>query len=164
MSLLNVKVGPGAARRLLDNERWRTAICRCLKAVPSTAGLVGAATCTLGPAGELYETIKQALKDPTAASSDPWVTASKLCARKRPFLLPVRDGKVRELLGIKKPYSYRLDWQLYRELIRDSEVVGLLSAATSEATAPIGAPVGIADPLLRVLDVALWTHAVGMDT
>lgn len=163
MSLLNVKVGPSAARRLLDDEQHRTAICRCLEALSSTADLKEATASTLSQAGALYETVKQALKDPTAARPDPWVTASKLCGRKRPFLVPVRDRKVRELLGIEPPYDYRLDWQLYRELIRDNEIAGLVAAATSAAATHTGAPVGIADPTLRVLDVALWTHAVGLD-
>jgi len=40
-----------------------------------------------------YNRIKSTL------GADPWVTTSKLCARKRPALFPVRDKPVRDLLA-----------------------------------------------------------------
>ena len=43
---------------------------------------------------QLYEAIKQALSANTLKNPNAWVTASKLCARKRPDLFPVRDKEV----------------------------------------------------------------------
>jgi hypothetical protein len=110
----------------------------------------------------LYLVVKQALREPRVRRSDPWVTASKLCARKRPRLLPVRDHAVRQMLGIRPPYDHRLDWKIYRELVRDDEIADLLLAATATARTPSGTPVQISDPPLRILDVALWTKAIGL--
>ena len=47
-----------------------------------------------------YEAVKQALSADTVKNPNAWVTASKLCARKRPDLFPVRDKEVCDYLGL----------------------------------------------------------------
>ncbi|MEU5563611.1 DUF6308 family protein [Micromonospora musae] len=160
VTLLSVRLRPAAARRVLHDEQHRDAIRRRFAAVPENADLAEADVVTLDDASALYEDVKRALASPRSAKSDPWVTASKLCARKRPSLLPVRDTKVRELLGILPGSDHRHDWLIHRELMRDSEIHRLLNDARARATTPKGTPVDIQDPSLRVLDVVLWTHAV----
>lgn len=71
---------------------------------------------------------------------------AKLLGRKRPQLVPVRDSTVRDFLDIRRPYSYRKDWDIYQGLMRDEEVRAQL------ADLPALEP-------LRILDVALWTMA-----
>jgi hypothetical protein len=124
--------------------------------------LAEADAATLGDASDLYEDVKRALASPRAAKSDPWVTASKLCARKRPHLLPVRDSKVRKLLGIPPGSDHRYDWLVHRELVRTSEILSLLDEATAKAATPAGVQIDIPDSSLRVLDVALWAHAINL--
>jgi hypothetical protein len=47
----------------------------------------------------VYSPVKQALGNPEVKRTNPWVTASKLCARKRPHLFPVREKVVCTLLS-----------------------------------------------------------------
>ncbi|MBZ2198461.1 hypothetical protein KCQ71_20080 [Ruania sp. N2-46] len=117
---------------------------------------------TLSAMGQLQEAVKFALSSPSAKLSAPWVTAAKLCARKRPALFPVRDNLVRKYLGLHKFRSYQIEYQLYRRLIGDTDVVEGLAQAMAYAPSiepgRVRDPV-ITEPILRVLDVALWTHA-----
>ncbi|WP_433260937.1 DUF6308 family protein [Micromonospora vinacea] len=163
VTLLSVRLRPTATRRLLDDERHRDAVQRRLMAVPEDANLAEADAPTLVDASALYGDVKRALANPRTAKSDPWVTASKLCARKRPYLLPVRDSKVRELLHIRLRSDHRHDWLIHRGLMRDRTIRRLLHDAKSNATTEGGSRVDVRDSPLRVLDVALWTHAIKLD-
>ncbi|MCW6004615.1 hypothetical protein K1W54_08465 [Micromonospora sp. CPCC 205371] len=118
-----------------------------LQAVPTDVRLEDADGTVLDLAGRFYEALRHLFLDPEAERSDPWVAPAKLAARKRPRLMPVRDGLVRRYLGIEKPYSYRRDWEIYQRFMRDEQIRRLLD----DLPAP--------DPPLRVLDVALWTRA-----
>jgi len=75
--------------------------------------LLTATTPTVAAMGALYEAVKAALAPAHAQRSDRWVTASKLCARKRPHLFPVRNTKVSKLLDTRQFESYSIDWQVY---------------------------------------------------
>ncbi|MFF0468305.1 DUF6308 family protein [Micromonospora zamorensis] len=163
VTLLSVRLRPAAARRVLDDERYREALQRRLAAVPENAELAEAEVPTLVDASALYGDIKRALASPRTVRSDPWVTASKLCARKRPSLLPVRDRKVRNLLGIPTGSDHQHDWLIHRELMRDSDILALLDDSTTNATTREGIRLYIQDPSLRVLDVVLWTHAISLE-
>ena len=95
-------------------------------------------------------------------TKNPWVTASKLCARKRPDLFPVRDSVVCELLelsGLRQTQNYEVDWQVYRRIIQDDHVRAKLDAIVEEAGARDGVNIGHPNRRLRHLDVALWMHA-----
>jgi Family of unknown function (DUF6308) len=91
---------------------------------------------------------------------NPWVTASKLCARKRPDLFPVRDNVVCGYLGILRAGGYQVDWQVFRHLIQSREVVSRLDELVSEAQADPDVNVGSVNNRLRHLDVVLWMHAL----
>ena len=60
---------------------------------------------------DMYQALKSALSPPDVKNPNPWVTASKLCARKRPDLFPVRDNVVCTYLGLIDPKgNYQVDW------------------------------------------------------
>lgn len=110
--------------------------------------------------GRLHEAVKLGMSSPSAKRSSPSVTAAKLCARKRPDLLPVRDTMVQKHLGMDRYQSYEIEYQVYRALIGDTDIIKALDKATSEAqTVELGRDLVITEPRLRVLDAALWTHA-----
>lgn len=74
--------------------------------------------------------------------------------------VPVRDSLVQRYLGMDRYQSYEIDFQVYRALIGDTEVIKAVDRAATEARA--SAPsrdLVITEPRLRVLDAALWTHA-----
>ncbi|TRW46384.1 DUF6308 family protein [Georgenia yuyongxinii] len=121
VSLLSVRISPLDVRRLVEPSPERSAVLASLRALPDV-GLTMADADTLTAMAVFYEDVKHALKDPWAKSSDRWVTASKLCARKRPDLFPVRDRKVRDLLGLTRFADYRVDWQVFRHLAQSDEV------------------------------------------
>ncbi len=158
-SLMNVKIGPRATRRLLGGPeaQWARA---SLKRIPDTT-LSLADPKVLSAMYEFYSAVKHALSNPDKMSSNPWVTASKLCARKRPYLFPVRDRVVCDFLGIRGLKDVRADWQVFRALAQDADIdkaVDTLRASVREATGD--RVVVLEDSDLRILDAALWTYAV----
>jgi hypothetical protein len=163
-TLLSVEIGPGATRRLLDSSSTRTQVLDALADVPDKDLLVA------GPADllsmeVLYGAVKDALSDPSTANPNAWVTASKLCARKRPELFPVRDNLVCAHLGLLPTGTrgdYQVDWQVYRALIGDHRVIGAIDALNPLIKAEArDRRVQTDTGRLRLLDAALWTWAAG---
>jgi Family of unknown function (DUF6308) len=105
VTLLNADIGAHAARRVLADAH----LVADLQAVPTDVHLEDADDGVLDAAGRFYERLRQLFVDLRAARSGPWVAPAKLTARKRPRLVPVRDGLVRGFLGMQRPYSYRRD-------------------------------------------------------
>jgi hypothetical protein len=92
---------------------------------------------------------------------DAWVTASKLCARKRPELFPVRDRKVFAYLGLTRNNSYRIAWQVFRHLIGDRDVIAAIDALSDATLADgQGTRLRLDDSRLRLLDAAIWTDTL----
>jgi hypothetical protein len=107
-----------------------------------------------------YDEVKMHLSEPTASTGDRWVTASKLCARKRPYLFPVRDSVVRDFLGLTQYRNYQVDWQVFRAMLGDATIVHACDAAIAAAYKVAGnRRLAVDRDRLRVLDVALWTYA-----
>jgi len=159
VSTLSVTVGPGATRRFLDSGPVRSALLAKLSDVPCVE-LHVAGPETLTAMAAFYAEVKHHLGEPSSASSDRWVTASKLCARKRPYLFPVRDSVVRDLLGLTQYGEYQIDWQVYRSLIGDDKVIRASDTAIAAAHQVAGTRRLQTDrDRLRVLDAALWTYA-----
>ncbi len=113
LSTLDVRATPRAGRRLLCRGSCRTAVLDALASpVSADIDLRTAGSDTWTAAAKLYEASKPAL------GRNPWVTTSRLCARKRPNFFPVRDRVVSErLLGLGR--SYLVDWGVYRHLLRN---------------------------------------------
>jgi hypothetical protein len=161
-TLLNVRIGPGAARRVLDSGDTRNILLRKLRNVPD-CDLAHAKGPALLAMAEFYEAVKGALSADTVKSPNAWVTASKLCARKRPKLFPVRDTKVCDYLGLTRFKNYQVDWQVFRSLIGDPDISAAIDvmAKTTAATAA-GRRLQLDQSNLRLLDAALWTYAVSL--
>ena len=151
LSLLDVRATPLAGRRLLEDGEPRTRVLRALADadLPASANLRRAGPATFYAAESLYLAVRDAL------GRRPWVTASKLCARKRPHFFPVRDSVVTErLLGLGK--SYLIDWQVYRHLLSDHELMAAVETKAAQAAQLLDQPDGLGDPPLRLLDALLW--------
>ena len=154
LSLLDVRATPLAGRRLLEDGEPRTRVLKALvdADLPASANLGSAGPATFDAAERLYLAVRDAL------GRKPWVTASKLCARKRPHFFPVRDSVVTErLLGLGK--SYLIDWQVYRHLLSDHELMAAVEAKAAQAAQLLDQPDGLGDPPLRLLDALLWVTA-----
>ncbi|MBV1856544.1 hypothetical protein KUA19_41180 [Catellatospora sp. NEAU-YM18] len=138
VTLLNVVATPRGVRDILGSRAELSAL---LAAVPGE-DLAGAGVATLRAASTLYLRVKALLGE------NPWVVASKLCARKRPELIPVRDGEIVKVLGLTNR-SHRTDWIVLRCLVRDEQIRSNLDLAAGRAE--------VSDiPLLRLLDTLLW--------
>lgn len=158
VSLLSVDIGPGATRRMVQDGPARTAILDRLRAVP-IVDLNVATDDDLEALGHFYDEVKIHLGGRDTKASNQWVTASKVCARKRPYLFPVRDSVVSGVLGLTRLSSYKIDLQVFRHLIGDPGVIAACDAAVDAAHEVAGdRRLVIDNDRLRVLDAALWTY------
>ena len=156
LSLLDVRATPRAGRRLLEDGEPRTRVLTALADanLPASMNLLSAEPATFDAAERLYLAVRDAL------GRKPWVTASKLCARKRPLFFPVRDSVVTEgLLGLGR--SYLVDWQVYRHLVADRELMAAVEAKAARGAQLLDQTDGLRDPPLRLLDALLWMTAPG---
>jgi hypothetical protein len=152
ITLMDVAVQPAALRRLLLPGPDRDRITYALRRVRPNVTLSDADHDTLDAAAELYQQVKAALR------GNKWVTASKICARMRPALIPVRDRVVVAQLNLPNN-DYRADWTLIRGLARDPDVQTALTDLAEEASSPASDLRRL--PALRVLDTAVWMHGRG---
>lgn len=107
---------------------------------------------------DFYEAVELALSADSVRSPNAWVTASKICARKRPRLIPVRDRQVRDYLGLSKLTDYQIDWQVFRDLAADADIITALSMITdATVAASTGRNLRMDSSPLRLLDAAIWT-------
>lgn len=163
VTLLNVDVNPHSARRSLDDGEPRDRVLAALRAVSSDVPFAAAGARELELAWAFYAAVKTALANPRVKRSDPWVTAAKVAARKRPRLLPVRDNEVRRVLGLASQRDGRLEIQTIRALVADQVVAGEIDTALARARAAAerrGLVCVFDEEPLRLLDVALWWYAV----
>jgi hypothetical protein len=161
-TLLSVRIGPGAARRLLNDGSMRDILLQKINDLPG-CDLANAGTLALTAMAALYEAVKRALSADSVRNPNSWVTASKLCARKRPELFPVRDKEVCDYLGLTPSKNYQVDWQVFQSLISDPDVIAAIDAAR-KATVVAAADRRLqVDQLhLRLLDAALWTYCMSL--
>jgi len=156
VTALPVEVGPHAIRTF---DRSSDEISEKLRALNTELRLD-----TVDPAAtaeamaSLYELVKSSLRRAGAWSSNAWVTASKICARKRPNLFPVRDNVVLDLLCL--PKTYPVDWPAFQALVADQPMMRTLDDQVAEAAGREGVDVGDPSLRLRHLDVVLWMHAM----
>ncbi len=164
LTLLSVQAEPQAVRRLLEMTATNREVRQLLteEHLPLDADLSMADAETLLAMSTLHEAFKRALSLDRSQAKNPWVTASKLCARKRPDLFPVRDSVVCDLLELSGPHltqNYEVDWQVFRRIIQDDDVRARLDEVVKEAGARDGVNIGHPNRRLRHLDVVLWMHA-----
>jgi hypothetical protein len=161
VTMLSVDIPQVAVRRLVEPSPTSAQLSRLLsdEALDVSLNLMVAGAETLAKMGEFYDAVKAALAPVGGKSSDRWVTASKVCARKRPHLFPVRDEVVTLYLGTRALKSYAIDWLVFRALLRDDDLMSRLRRAVDAAALRDGVRVGDPNGLLRHLDVALWMTA-----
>lgn len=110
-------------RTLLEHADTQDAITTALARIDPAADLREADQNLFAAMEYLWSAIWNAWAHRRRHVRTPWVTVSKLCARKRPALFPVRDSVVCEGLGVhgtkNRPRgNYRqLDWQVFQHLI-----------------------------------------------
>lgn len=161
-TLLSVRIRPSAARRILDRGDTRDTLLRKLRDLPD-CDLANAGSPALAAMEALYEAVKQALSADTVKNPNAWVTASKLCARKRPYLFPVRDTEVCDYLGLASWRNYQVDWQIFRSLIGDPEIIAAIDVVSkATAAAAAGQRLQSDQSRLRLLDAAIWTYATSL--
>jgi len=159
-TLLSVRIGARATRRILQKGATRDDLLQKLMDVPD-AQLDLAGIPELMAMAALYEAVKQALSADTVKNPNAWVTASKLCARKRPDLFPVRDREVCDHLGLADVKNYQVDWQVYRSLVRDPDINAAIDTMMMSVEAAAGGrPLQVDHSHLRLLDAAIWTYRI----
>lgn len=163
LTLLQVQASPVAVRRLTEPSRTGEDLERMLsdEHLPVNSDLALAEAAVLERMAVFHEAVKQALSTTESANANPWVTASKLTARKRPDLFPVRDSVVCDYLGLSKgrKHNYEVDWQVFRRLLQDDGIRGRLDQVLDEAARRPGVDIGLPNRRLRHLDAVLWMHA-----
>lgn len=154
-STLSVDIPVAAIRRFLDPGKSSELRVR-LQVLPTDLRLEGVEEGSGVPErmAALYDHVKHMLRRANAATANPWVTASKLVARKRPLLFPVRDSVVTGVLGLSATYPE--DWPTYRAMVRDAELMKRLDEVVQQAAARDGVTSLDPDLRLRHLDVVVW--------
>lgn len=165
VSMLSVTVEPFATRRLLEPGEPRERVIAALQRVPIDLRLRDASGEHLEACWEFHAAVKAAIGRKT--DSNPWVTAAKITARKRPHLIPVRDNVVGKGLGNGAVESASIYWQIMRGLLRTPEVAEAIAAARVRLATDAHATgrtivVDVSD--LRLLDAALWMHLIRQST
>jgi hypothetical protein len=148
ITTMQVEAGPRAVRRFLRHGDDRRALLDALEKTPDVS-LWNADSQQLEAAARLYRLTKGIF-----SGGNMWVSASKLCARKRPRLIPVRDSVIVD--GLELPNEdFREDWLIIRRVISDPDIRHelLRCAAFADADRQLAL---LSIPELRLLDVVLW--------
>lgn len=169
VTTLSMKVPPAAGRALLDPGPLRDAVERGLRLLPESLPLARATPEVLQVLETTYSAVRSQLPSPRAGAktTNQWVLASKLMARKRPLLFPVRDSLVCKYLAGGAGLGgnagqlgwFRRDIQVFAYLMAHEEVVACLEAVRNAmADAYPAWSLGPSD--LRLLDAVLWMAAL----
>lgn len=166
VTTLSMDVPPNAGRALMNPGPLRTIVNGRLRHLPSTLPLSDVEPRHLDHMWDLYSAIKTMLPALGARNTNQWVMASKLCARKRPMLFPVRDSKVciylanQHLMGDKpgRLGSFGRDIQIFAYLTTHPEVRRWINQSRDQVLEQHSSwVVDWSD--LRVLDIVLWMQA-----
>ena len=164
-TMLSASIPAHSTRLLLDDKSTRKTVRRLLDALPDRR-LEETKAKYYRPMSDVYDFLKEILGRAGAADPNPWVTASKLAARKRPGLFPVRDAAVCDLLGVSELRDHGKDWRVFRTLMRDEQVGAALDdvrGSLTDLSSSVDCRVKADTERLRILDAALWTHATDLD-
>lgn len=153
VTLLEVRFHPRSVRRLLDrNSPARRAVLDQLKAVPPGVELGPADIKTVDLAWQFCRSVHDLL------GGSQWVAIGKLCARKRPALIPIQDSVMNDRLDLRHGGF----WLTTRALLDDQRRARLRQLALDAD--PSGS-LGLAGiPTLRLLDTVVWMrHSKGAE-
>lgn len=165
VTTLSIDLDARQGRLLLDDGDVRAGVHRQLKSLDADLPITDLEHGDGGSAETLvrmYE-LHARFRDLLPGSSSRWVTAAKLCARKRPLLFPVRDNLVCAYLGDGRPLKsgdgwpgdFSVDMQVYASLMTHASVRNALThlrAGLEDDHIRV-------DEDLRLLDSALWMTA-----
>lgn len=157
VTALSVRIPPLAVRRLTSEGESAAEVERMLRALPADLDIRQGKE-HVEAMSEFYELVKRNLRRSGTESSSAWVTASKICARMRPQLFPVRDSVVAHVLGLKG--SYPDDWPVFSDLMRDEELTARVDDLVTSVAPREGIDVGDRTHTLKHLDVLLWMHGM----
>jgi hypothetical protein len=159
VSMLDISFPASAVRRLLDNPETQQEISTRLQALPQRP-LESTTAEDVQVMSAFYDSIKPLLSNASSRTSNRWVAASKLTARKRPDLFPIRDRVVCGHLGLLPLRDKSKDWMVFRHIMRNEKIQTLLAALPAEiASASAGEQTNIDLEPLRILDAAIWMYA-----
>lgn len=166
VTTLSMSVPPNAGRALMNPGPLRTIVNGRLRHLPPSLPLSDVQPQHLDWMWDLYDAIKTMLPALGERETNQWVMASKICARKRPMLFPVRDSKVctyladNRLMGDQpgRLGSFGRDLQLFAYLSTHPAVRRWINDARAQVLAEN--PAWVVDwSDLRVLDIVLWMEA-----
>jgi hypothetical protein len=158
---LTMTIGNRQSRLLLNPGSARNRSLELLEALPPEATIANLTASLLDGMWTLHNHLRSMLSSETRASTH-WVFAAKLCARKRPYLFPVRDGKVCAFLAGSNPPSVPADWlglfnndiQVFAYLMTHKVVVDRLNELRRLCAQR---DIRVDTTPLRLLDALLWT-------
>lgn len=168
VSTLSIEISSLAARALLRTSPTRKQVQRTLAHVPSRLPIT-ALDSAPNHQGQVLDALSDAydaVRTSNGGNSNTWVFAAKLLARKRPYLAPVRDNLVCVLLNGGAPLkhggvgTFVVDLQVFAYLMT-SETVRTRLTGIRHVLEQQGHSGQLEASDLRLLDVALWTRAVG---
>jgi hypothetical protein len=167
VSRLSMSITNLQSRRLLDEREVVEKTDQLLADLSPDLAITDLEPPVLDSMWLLYNHFRSLLATPERLSNH-WVFAAKLCARKRPYLFPVRDSVVcRYLSGWRRlagssadAQGGRLGWftsdiQVFAHLASDEMLRRSLADHRSQAAER---NLKLDDPPLRLLDVLLWTE------
>ena len=165
VSTLSMKVPPLTGRRLLTPGPSRSNVARYLHLLPPTLPITELTPRVLETMWDLYDCFRSIMAS-AEQTSNWWVFAAKLSARKRPLLFPVRDSLVCGYLSQWRPLggrSAQLGWmsqdmQVFAYLMTSPTLRQALTDLREELSrSRVAAHLDWSD--LRLLDAVLWTAA-----
>lgn len=147
ITAMQVYAGPRAIGRFLRPGQPRRDVLAALRNTDDVP-LWEASPKQLAAAAELYRVTKALF-----SAGNMWVSTGKLCARKRPRLIPVRDRVVVGGLGLPGT-DFREDWLIIASLLEADDVRTELRTCAEQAASAGNVLPDV--PVLRLLDAALW--------
>lgn len=136
LNLLDVRVNTIAVRQLLENDDLN----RILRQIDVTTTL-----CDMKVDPKLETDAKEFWSLLNNVPGFGPTRVSKLCARKRPHLIPIRDSIILRVMGLPS----RDTWSIMSEVLSDPGRVQKIEALDPEVP-------GYVPSMLRLLDIAAW--------
>jgi hypothetical protein len=171
VTTLSMKLSARLVRQLLEDREKQHRVRSQLRQIPRNRPIaeLGSGDDEAAPASvrilAAMDDLQSELRRTPSPSSNKWVFASKLAARKRPELFPVRDNVVcRYLAGsrtLRRGHigSFRTDLQVFAFLMSCRDLRTSLASHRDMLVHHYGSRID-AVPDLRLLDCALWMTGV----
>lgn len=167
VTTLSMSLDPRQIRQLLEPTTKRELVLRALQQIDSDIPIqeLGSGEVDPRPMLNAVSDFYREVRSTPKPTSTRWVFASKLAARKRSNLLPVRDNVVCKFLAGERNLnrttigSHDIDLQVFGYLMSHARVRDALDHWWSELRAEHGSILDDVTPL-RILDVALWNAGI----